>query len=72
MKYIAVFSLCFINAVVSAINEFASPEVVISEAIIRFLFNGGLIALLLGFGFLVIAAVLEVGVKLQQEQNLTG
>jgi hypothetical protein len=67
----AVFSLFFVNAIISAINEFASPEVVISDAIIRFLFSGGLIALVLGFGFLVIAAVLDVGVKLQQEQNLT-
>jgi hypothetical protein len=67
----AVFSLFFINAIVSAIDEFTSPEVVISDAIISFLLSGGLIALVLGFGFLVIAAVLDVGVKLQQEQNLT-
>jgi hypothetical protein len=67
----AVFSLFLINAIVSAISEFTSPEVVVSEAIIRILFPGGLIALLLGFGFLVIAGVLDLGVKLQQEQNLT-
>jgi hypothetical protein len=67
----AVFFLFLINAVTSAIIEFTAAEIVVSEAIFRILFPGGLIALLLGFGFLVIAGVLEVGVKLQQEQNLT-
>ena len=66
----AVFGLAIINATVSAIYEFTSPEVHASEAVVRVLY-GGLSTLLLGFGFLVIARVLEVGVRLQQDQNLT-
>ena len=37
----AVFSIFFINAIISAISEFAFPGLVISVAIMRFLFKGG-------------------------------
>lgn len=67
----AVFVLFSANMIDSAIREFTSSYGHVSEVIIRFLFPGGLITLLVGFGFLVIARVLEVGEKLQQDQNLT-
>jgi hypothetical protein len=54
----------------AAIGEFTAPEVNTSDSIFRLLY-GGLTTVLLGFGFLVIARVLEVGVRLQQDQNLT-
>jgi hypothetical protein len=66
----AVFGLALLNALVAAILELTSPEVHIPEVIIRVLY-AGLGMLLLGFGFLVIARVLEVGVSLQQDQDLT-
>jgi hypothetical protein len=40
------------------------------DSIFRALYSG-LSALLVGFGFLVIAKVLEVGVSLKQDQDLT-
>ncbi|MGD1009189.1 MAG: DUF2975 domain-containing protein [Candidatus Aminicenantales bacterium] len=66
----AVFGLAAINAVVTTIFELTSPGVLVSEVIVRVLY-GGLGTLLLGFGFLVIAKVLEAGVALQQDQDLT-
>jgi hypothetical protein len=66
----AVFGLALLHAAAAVISEFNSPAVRISESILRVLY-GGLSTLLVGFGFLVIAKVLEVGVSLQQDQNLT-
>jgi len=66
----AVFGLALLNALVAAILELTAPEVHIPEVIVRVLY-GGLGTLLLGFGFLVIARVLEVGVSLKQDQDLT-
>ena len=66
----AVFCLAFINATVNAVSEFTWPGFLVSEAMVRILYSG-LSTLLLGFGFLVIARVIEVGVRLQQDQNLT-
>jgi hypothetical protein len=73
----AVFGLTFITAVVNAISEFTSPasqlapqRVFISEAVVRVLYSS-LSMLLLGFGFLIIAKVIETGVRIQQDQNLT-
>jgi hypothetical protein len=66
----AVFGLAFVHALAALISELNSPQVHIYDSIIRVLY-GGLSTLLLGFGFLVIARVLEVGVRLQQDQNLT-
>ena len=66
----AVFGLAAVNAIVTAIFELTSPGVPASEVIVRVLY-GGLGTLLLGFGFLVIAKVIEVGVALKQDQDLT-
>ncbi|OGD23393.1 MAG: hypothetical protein A2Y69_09030 [Candidatus Aminicenantes bacterium RBG_13_59_9] len=66
----AVFGLALVHAIAGAIYEFNAPEVDFSDSIIRIL-HGGLSTVLLGFGFLVIARVLEAGVRLQQDQNLT-
>lgn len=66
----AVLGLAGINAVVQAFTEFTAPNVYVPEIIIRILYHG-LSTLLLGFGFLVIAKVIEIGVRLQQDQNLT-
>jgi len=67
----AVFGLALLHIAAAAIYEFTAPEVVaVLNSVIRTLY-GGLSTLLLGFGFLVIAKVLEVGVRLQQDQNLT-
>jgi len=68
----AVFILALINAVDNALS---SEPTVFSGAIflgtmLRILYSG-LTTLLLGFGFLVIARVIEVAVRLQQDQNLT-
>jgi len=68
----AVFILALINAVANALS---SELTVFSWAsflgtALRLLY-GGLTKLLLGFGFLVIARVIEAGVRLQQDQNLT-
>lgn len=65
-----VFCLALFYMMSAAIGEFTAPEVNISDSIFRLLY-GGLTTLLLGFGFLVIARVLEVGVRLQQDQNMT-
>lgn len=66
----AVFGLTATNAVVDAISAFTPPVNLLSKAFIWILL-GGLSTLLVGFGFLVIAKVIEVGVRLQQDQNLT-
>ncbi|MGA2532181.1 MAG: DUF2975 domain-containing protein [Candidatus Aminicenantales bacterium] len=66
----AVLCLAAINAVVNAISAFPRPAGFLSSAEFRFL-SSGLSTLLLGFGFLVIARVIEAGVRLQQDQNLT-
>ena len=65
-----VFGLALLYTMSATIGEFTAPEVNISDSILRLLY-GGLTTFLLGFGFLVIARVLEVGVRLQQDQNLT-
>lgn len=66
----SVFGLGFIAATVSLILELTQTGARLAEATIRVLY-GGLGTVLLAFGFLVIARVLEVGVRLQQDQNLT-
>ena len=66
----AVLCLAVINAVVNAISAFTPLVNFGSKAFIWSLLSG-LSTLLVGFGFLVIAKVLEVGVSLQQDQNLT-
>ena len=66
----AVFGLAATNGVVDAISAFTPPVNFISRAFIWILL-GGLSTLLVGFGFLVIARVIEAGVRLQQDQNLT-
>jgi hypothetical protein len=66
----AVLCLAAINAVVNAISAFTPPVNFGSKAFIWSLLSG-LSTLLVGFGFLVIAKVLEAGVRLQQDQNLT-
>jgi hypothetical protein len=65
-----VFCLALFYMMSATIGEFTAPEVNISDSILRLLY-GGLTTVLLGFGFLVIARVLEAGVRLQQDQNLT-
>ncbi|HVP90812.1 MAG TPA: DUF2975 domain-containing protein [Terriglobales bacterium] len=68
----AVFVLAFLHAAASAIGEFNTPgvSVNIAAAVLRILYTG-LSPLLVGFGFLVIAKVIEVGVALKQDQDLT-
>jgi hypothetical protein len=66
----AVFGLALLHAAAAAISEHNSPALHYPDSIIRGLYSG-LSALLVGFGFLVIAKVLEVGVSLQQDQDLT-
>jgi len=68
----AVFVLALLHAGAAAIGEFNTPgvSVNVSEAILRILYSG-LSTLLVGFGFLVIAKVLEVGAALKQDQDLT-
>ena len=68
----AVFVLAILHAAAAAIGEINTPgvSVNIGEALIRILYRG-LTAILIGFGFLVIAKVIEVGVALKQEQDLT-
>lgn len=65
----AVFGLAAANAVVDAISGFSRAGF-LSEKIVWLLYRG-LGTLLIAFGFLVIARVIEVGVRLQQDQNLT-
>ena len=71
----AVFLLALINAVANALSSLGTGPTAISWTILSGtalrVLHGGLGALLLGFGFLVIARVIEVGVRLQQDQNLT-
>jgi hypothetical protein len=66
----AVFGLFAASAIVDAISSFTPPVEFFSHAFMWILLRH-LGTLLLGFGFLVIARVIEVGVKLQQDQNLT-
>jgi hypothetical protein len=66
----AVFGLALLHAAAAAISESGSPVLHYPDFIIRALYSG-LSALLVGFGFLVIAKVLEVGVSLKQDQDLT-
>ncbi|MGA2361299.1 MAG: DUF2975 domain-containing protein [Candidatus Aminicenantales bacterium] len=71
----AVFVLVLIHAVGTALSSTGTDPAVFSwalfsETAIRVLY-GSLSTMLLGFGFLVIAKVLETGVKLQQDQDLT-
>ena len=65
----AVLGLTATNAVVNAISAFTTLGFP-SEKFVWILYSG-LGTLLLGFGFLVIARVIEAGVRLQQDQNLT-
>jgi hypothetical protein len=65
----AVFCLAVNNAVVNAIVDFSRAGF-FSDKVVSILYSG-LGTLLLGFGFLVIAKVIEIGVRLQQDQNLT-
>jgi hypothetical protein len=70
----AVLCLAAVNAVVNGFSAFPlaypPPAGFLSKAVVWMLLSG-LSTLLLGFGFLVIARVIEVGVRLQQDQNLT-
>ncbi len=66
----SVFGLGLLGAISAAILELIQNGVRVFEALIHVLY-GGLSTVLLGFGFLVIAKVLEVGVRLQQDQDLT-
>lgn len=66
----AIFGLALINATVHAIELLTHPFVRMPEVIVQVAYSG-LATLLLGFGFLVIAKVIEVGVALRQDQNLT-
>jgi hypothetical protein len=66
----AVFGLALLHAAAAAITKDGSPALHYPDSIIRGLYSG-LSALLVGFGFLVIAKVLEVGVSLKQDQDLT-
>lgn len=66
----AVFGLALLHAAAAAISESGSPALHYPDSIIRALYSG-LSALLVGFGFLVIAKVLEAGVSLKQDQDLT-
>jgi hypothetical protein len=65
----AVFILAAADAVVNSITAFTTPGFP-SEKFVWILYSG-LGTLLLGFGFMVIAKVLETAVRLQQDQNLT-
>jgi len=68
----AVFGLALLHAGASAIGGLNTPgvSVNITDVVIRVLY-AGLSTLLVGFGFLVIAKVLEAGVSLKQDQDLT-
>ena len=65
----AVFCLAANNAVVNTIVDFNSAGF-FSDKVVMVLYDG-LGTLLLGFGLLVIARVLETAVRLQQDQDLT-
>lgn len=66
----AVFVLALLHAAAAAISENGVPALHYPDSIIRALYSG-LSAVLVGFSFLVIAKVLEVGVALKQDQDLT-
>jgi hypothetical protein len=66
----AVLGLAVVNAVVDALAWLGWRMDFLSRGFVWALCNL-LSTALLGFGFLVIARVLEVGVRLQQDQNLT-
>jgi hypothetical protein len=66
----SVLGLAAIQAGATGIAELAAQDVVVQDSLIHILY-GGLSTLLLGFGFLVIAKVLEIGVALKQDQDLT-
>ncbi|MCX6568082.1 MAG: DUF2975 domain-containing protein [Candidatus Aminicenantes bacterium] len=66
----AVFFLAAINVVVNVISVFKWPEDFLTKSAVWAICST-LSMLLLGLGFLVIARVLEVGVRIQQDQNLT-
>jgi hypothetical protein len=69
----AVLWLAAVDAVVNAISVFATITILM-DAISKPVFSAIrsiLSTLLLGFGFLVIAKVLEVGVSLKHDQDLT-
>lgn len=66
----SVFGLGLISVITTSILELTQLGVRVSNAMVRVLY-GGLGTAVLGFGILVIARVLEVGVRLQQDQNLT-
>jgi hypothetical protein len=66
----SVLGLAAIRAIATGIAEYAAHEAVVQDSLIRILY-GGLSTLLLGFGFLVIAKVFEIGVSLKQDQDLT-
>lgn len=65
-----VFGLGAASAVVDAVSVFTPPVDLLSKAF-AWALGRGLSASFLGFGFLVIARVIEAGVRLQQDQNLT-
>jgi hypothetical protein len=66
----SVFGLGLISIITTMIVDLTQPGARVTDAVVRVLY-GGLGTALLGFGFLVIARVLKVGVRLQQDQNLT-
>jgi hypothetical protein len=65
-----IFGLAFIRAIGTTIMLSIPPGEMITIIVFRALY-AGMGTVLLGFGFLVIAKVIEAGVKLQQDQNLT-
>ena len=65
-----IFGLALSGAIGTAILVSFPPGEMVSIIVFRVIF-GGLGTVLLGFGFLVIAKVIESGVTLQQDQNLT-
>jgi hypothetical protein len=68
----AVFGLALFHAAAAGIAGFITPGVSVNpaDAVLR-IFYAGLSTLLVGFGFLVIAKVIEAGVSLKQDQDLT-
>jgi len=66
----AVLVLAAVGAVVDVIKAFRWPVDLLSGTFIGAVCNV-LTTLLIGFGFLVMAKVLEAGVRLQQDQDLT-
>ena len=66
----AVFVLALLHAAAAAISESGSSVIQYPDPLIRAAYSG-LSAALVGFGFLVIARVIEVGVALKRDQDLT-